>query len=155
MTINRLSLLGAGFCLYVCTLTTAADATSYGNGWQLFRPVPNYSAQTCVNENFGGALNQCGSTINTMVFDVTRSTSTSLVTATAYGAGGAGAPTCQAIAMDQYSLNTYWGAPATFGSGVNTQSFWLPALPGGLQYSVRLQCSNVQNNRGILSLNWN
>jgi hypothetical protein len=140
----------------VSAIAPSGDASPfYLTGYGAFRPIPNSSSQSCVVESSGGALNQCSST-TTLTFDLTTDVTSPNpvnwnVRASSFGSATASV-TCRAIALSQTAETASLGAPQTFAaSGIDTKIFAV-SLPSN--HSLRLQCTGVPRNKGILGLYW-
>jgi hypothetical protein len=155
--VKRTQILAGSLGLLIFTVAAPrANAADVVTGWGAFRPFPNFGSQDCVVHQSGGALNQCGSG-QTLIFDLpileqAPNPVTHSITARSFGSSST-AFQCQAVALNATGTNVTLGTAVSFAatSSIDTKTFNV-VVPTG--WSLRLQCTNVPNNKGILRLRW-
>ena len=157
--VKHTSMFAGGLGLLICALTSPADAVvQVMSGYGAFRPTPSYgsSSQGCVTHLGGGALNQCGSTLGMVIFDLPIAEATVQtaysITARSFGSSSSSFQ-CRAVALNPTSTIASEGTLVSFAatSAIDTKSFGVN-VPAG--WSLRLRCNNVPNNKGILNIRW-
>jgi hypothetical protein len=138
--------------LFVGPPADAAAKYSIG-GYAAFRPFPNYSQQQCIAESYSAAVNNCGTTQGTMIFELVADQT--FITGVAVGARSYGTGstfTCMPVAYDENNSTSFnAGNTLTFASGQSHQGSSLSLINPG---SLRLNCFNVPAGRGIGGLDW-
>lgn len=149
MNIRRVFFLGGLMALAGSTFSGTASARTM-TAWGAFRAWPSYGAQDCVQESWGAAISSC-SAAQTMLFEMpVDNWDTHNILAWSAGTGY-GSFTCQAQSIQPQGLGWgYWGAQSTFNPS-GQQALTFSVYVGG-GYSLRLDCWNVSNGRGLASL---
>jgi hypothetical protein len=148
MKVLHQSAFGGLLALGICAASTSADARTL-SGYGAFKPWPNHASQQCISESFGAAINTCGSTQGTMIFELPNETSGS-VTAVSLGAGASFG--CYATSYNPANSSTFQaGGTQTFPSGQASRNMTVTFIA---PWSLRLVCGGVPNNRGIGGLQW-
>ena len=154
---NRASLIAIGIGLLFCTVGSPAGAGSQiTTGYQAFVPYPNRGSQGCISENYGAAMNWCGSRQNYMLFHLpipwVATAQTWQIRAVGIGAAS-GWWGCAAVAESPDQLSAIGGSGGTFNwSGPSTITHTVNNVPPG--WSLQLQCYGVWDGNGIQNLVW-